>query len=218
MGDRYSKTARGVAAIAAIFVSLTYVAGQMRGVGILFSRYVGIEIFGDAITGGVLIGMAVVLFYAVLGGMKGITWTQVAQYSVLIVAYLIPAIAIAYTLSGDPIPHLSFGSIAQDLNGLQQELGFPQYTEPFAVENRNMLNVFLITASLMIGTAGLPHIIVRFYTTRTVRDARASAFWALLFIAILYTTAPAVGVFAKTNFIQQINGAQIDATSTTSAS
>jgi cation/acetate symporter len=210
VGDRYSETARGVAAVAAIFVSLTYVAGQMRGVGIVFSRYVGIEIFGNAVTGGVLIGMAVVLFYAVLGGMKGITWTQVAQYSVLIVAYLIPAVAIAYTLSGNPIPQISFGNIAQDLNGLQQELGFPGHTEPFAVPNRNMLNVFLITASLMIGTAGLPHIIVRFYTTKTVRDARASAFWALLFIAILYTTAPAVAVFAKTNFINTVEGASVN--------
>ena len=210
VGDRYSETARGVAAVAAIFVSLTYVAGQMRGVGIVFSRYVGIEVFGDPVIGGVLIGMAIVFFYAVLGGMKGITWTQVAQYSVLIVAYLVPAIAIAYTLSGNPIPHLSFGNIAQDLNGLQTELGFPEYTAPFTAENRNMLNMFLITGSLMVGTAGLPHIIVRFYTTKTVRDARASAFWALLFIAILYSTAPAVGVFAKTNFIQEIDGAQVD--------
>jgi cation/acetate symporter len=211
VGDRYSETARGVAAVAAIFVSLTYVAGQMRGVGLVFSRYVGIEVFGSPVTGGVLIGTAIVFFYAVLGGMKGITWTQVAQYSVLIVAYLIPAVAIAYTLSGNPIPHISFGNIAQDLNGLQQELGFPRYTDPFTADNRNMLNMLLITGSLMVGTAGLPHIIVRFYTTKTVRDARASAFWALLFIAILYTTAPAVGVFAKTNFIQQIDGAQIAA-------
>jgi cation/acetate symporter len=210
VGDRYSETARAVAAIAAIFVSLTYVAGQMRGVGIVFSRYVGIEIFGDPIIGGVLIGMAVVLFYAVLGGMKGITWTQVAQYSVLILAYLIPAIAIAYTLSGNPIPQISFGNIAQDLNGLQQDLGFSAYTDPFTDETRSMLNMLLITGSLMVGTAGLPHIIVRFYTTKTVRDARASAFWALLFIAILYTTAPAVGVFAKTNFIRDVNNASID--------
>jgi cation/acetate symporter len=210
VGDRYSETARGVAAVAAIFVSLTYVAGQMRGVGIVFSRYVGIEIFGDAVIGGVLIGMAVVFFYAVLGGMKGITWTQVAQYSVLIVAYLIPAIAIAYTLSGNPIPQISFGNIAQDLNGLQEELGFSAYTDPFTDPTRSMLNMILITGSLMVGTAGLPHVIVRFYTTKTVRDARASAFWALLFISILYTTAPAVGVFAKTNFIQDVNNASVD--------
>ena len=210
VGDRYSETARAVAAVAAIFVSLTYVAGQMRGVGIVFSRYVGIEIFGDAVIGGVLIGMAVVFFYAVLGGMKGITWTQVAQYSVLIIAYLIPAIAIAYTLSGNPIPQVSFGNVAQDLNGLQQELGFSAYTDPFTDESRSMLNMLLITGSLMVGTAGLPHVIVRFYTTKTVRDARASAFWALLFIAILYTTAPAVGVFAKTNFIQDVSNASVD--------
>jgi len=210
VGDRYSETARAVAAVAAIFVSLTYVAGQMRGVGIVFSRYVGIEIFGDAVIGGVLIGMAVVFFYAVLGGMKGITWTQVAQYSVLIIAYLIPAIAIAYTLTGNPIPQISFGNVAQDLNGLQQDLGFSAYTDPFTDETRSMLNMLLITGSLMVGTAGLPHVIVRFYTTKTVRDARASAFWALLFIAILYTTAPAVGVFAKTNFIQDVEGASID--------
>jgi cation/acetate symporter len=210
VGDRYSETARAVAAVAAIFVSLTYVAGQMRGVGIVFSRYVGIEIFGDPVIGGVLIGMGIVFFYAVLGGMKGITWTQVAQYSVLIVAYLIPAIAIAYTLTGNPIPQLSFGSIATDLNGLQQELGFSGYTDPFTAENRNMLNMLLITGALMIGTAGLPHVIVRFYTTKTVRDARASAFWALLFIAILYTTAPAVGVFAKTNFIDTVENAPVN--------
>jgi cation/acetate symporter len=210
VGDRYSETARAVAAVAAIFVSLTYVAGQMRGVGIVFSRYVGIEIFGDAVIGGVLIGMAVVFFYAVLGGMKGITWTQVAQYSVLIIAYLIPAIAIAYTLSGNPIPQISFGNVAQDLNGLQQDLGFSAYTDPFTDETRSMLNMLLITGSLMVGTAGLPHVIVRFYTTKTVRDARASAFWALLFIAILYTTAPAVGVFAKTNFIQDVSNASVD--------
>ncbi len=210
VGDRYSETARAVAAVAAIFVSLTYVAGQMRGVGIVFSRYVGIEIFGDAVIGGVLIGMAVVFFYAVLGGMKGITWTQVAQYSVLIIAYLIPAIAIAYTLSGNPIPHISFGNVAQDLNGLQQDLGFSAYTDPFTDETRSMLNMLLITGSLMVGTAGLPHVIVRFYTTKTVRDARASAFWALLFIAILYSTAPAVAVFAKTNFIQDVSNASVD--------
>jgi cation/acetate symporter len=134
----------------------------------------------------------------------------VAQYSVLIVAYLIPAIAIAFTLTGNPIPQISFGNIAQDLNGLQQELGFSAYTDPFTDESRSILNMFLITGSLMVGTAGLPHVIVRFYTTKTVRDARASAFWALLFIAILYTTAPAVGVFAKTNFIQDVEGASIN--------
>ena len=204
VGDRYSETARGFAALAAIFVSLTYVAGQMRGVGIVFSRFLGLEVFGDPVIGGVLIGMAVVLFYAVLGGMKGITWTQVAQYSVLIIAYMIPAVAIAYSLSGNPVPQIGFGRIAQELDGLQQQIGFSAYTEPFT--SRNMLDVFLVTGSLMVGTAGLPHVIVRFYTTKNVRDARASAFWALLFIAILYTTAPAIGVFAKTNFIQDVSG------------
>ncbi|MGI8574898.1 MAG: sodium:solute symporter family protein [Egibacteraceae bacterium] len=203
VGDRYSETARGVAAVAAIFVSLTYVAGQMRGVGIVFSRFLGV-----GIVGGVLIGMAVVFFYAVLGGMKGITWTQVAQYSVLIVAYMIPAVAIAATLSGNPIPQIGFGEIASELDGIQTELGFPAYTEPFT--SRNMLDVILVTGALMIGTAGLPHVIVRFYTTKTVRDARASAFWALLFIAILYTTAPAIGVFSKFNFIQDVDGVAIE--------
>jgi cation/acetate symporter len=204
VGDRYSETARGVAAIAAIFVSMTYVAGQMRGVGIVFSRFLGLELFGDPVIGGVLIGMAVVFLYAVLGGMKGITWTQVAQYSVLIVAYMIPAIAIAYNLSGNPIPQIGFGQIAQELDVLQSQIGFSEYTEPFV--SRNMLDVFLVTGALMVGTAGLPHVIVRFYTTKTVRDARASAFWALLFIALLYTTAPAIGVFAKTNFIRDVSG------------
>ena len=208
VGDRYSETARGVAALAAIFVSLTYVAGQMRGVGIVFSRFLGLEIFGDPVIGGVLIGMAVVFFYAVLGGMKGITWTQVAQYTVLIIAYLIPAVAIAYTLSGNPIPQIGFGEVAQELDELQQQIGFEAYTEPFV--SRSMLDMFLVTGALMVGTAGLPHVIVRFYTTKTVRDARASAFWALFFIAILYTTAPAIGVFAKTNFVQDVAGTPVD--------
>jgi cation/acetate symporter len=205
VGDRYSETARLVAAIAAIFVSLTYVAGQMRGVGIVFSRFLGL-----GIVGGVILGMIVVFFYAVLGGMKGITWTQVAQYTVLIVAYTIPAVAIAFTLSGNPIPQIGFGEIAQELNGLQSDLGFPEYTAAFTDPSRNLLNMLLITIALMIGTAGLPHVIVRFYTTKTVRDARASAFWALFFIAILYTTAPAIAVFAKTNFIDDVNNVAVD--------
>ncbi len=205
VGDRYSETARLVAAIAAIFVSLTYVAGQMRGVGIVFSRFLGL-----GIVGGVILGMVVVFFYAVLGGMKGITWTQVAQYSVLIVAYLIPAVAIAFTLSGNPIPQIGFGEIAQELNGVQADLGFAEYTAAFTDPSRNLLNMILITAALMIGTAGLPHVIVRFYTTKTVRDARASAFWALFFIALLYTTAPAIAVFAKSNFIDDVNNVAVD--------
>ena len=200
VGDRYSESARAVAAVAAIFVSFTYVAGQMRGVGIVFSRYLEVSI-----TAGVVIGMVVVLFYAVLGGMKGITWTQVAQYSVLIVAYLIPAVAIAGTLTGVPLPHVSFGQVMTELDALSQEFGLPVYSQAFT--NRSQLDVFLVTLSLMVGTAGLPHVIVRFYTTKTVRAARFSAFWALFFIALLYTTAPAVAVFAKTNLLETIQGA-----------
>ncbi|HSK24080.1 MAG TPA: sodium:solute symporter family protein [Egicoccus sp.] len=197
VGDRYSDTARLVAVVAAIFVSFTYVVGQMRGVGIVFSRFLG-----TSIVVGIMFGMAIVLFYAVLGGMKGITWTQVAQYSVLIVAYLIPAFAIAARLTGMPIPQISFGEIMQELNALQADLGFSEYSSPFV--NQSKLNVFLITASLMIGTAGLPHVIVRFYTTRSVRAARWSAFWALFFISLLYLTAPAIGVFAKFNLLNTV--------------
>jgi cation/acetate symporter len=197
MGDRYSDTARLIAVFAAIFVSFTYVAGQMRGVGIVFSRYVGISI-----EAGVVIGMLVVLFYATIGGMKGITWTQVAQYSVLIVAYMIPAVAIAGKLADIPIPQISFGSVAKELNGLQQDFGLSEYTAPFAT--RPIQDVFLVTLALMVGTAGLPHILVRFYTTPSVRAARYSAGWALIFIGALYTTAPAVAVFAKTNLLQDV--------------
>jgi cation/acetate symporter len=192
-----------VAVIAAIFVSLTYVAGQMRGVGVVFSRFLE-----TSVEWGVIIGMAVVLFYAVLGGMKGITWTQVAQYSVLIIAYLIPAVAIATELTGNPIPQLSFGQILGELDGIQEELGFAAYSEPFAQYSRT--NLFLITATLMVGTAGLPHVIVRFYTTKTVTAARRSALYALFFIAILYTTAPAVGVFAKYNVIDTIHNKSVE--------
>ncbi len=202
VGDRYSDGARVVAVVAAIFVSLTYVAGQMRGVGVVFSRFLEVSV-----TWGVLIGMAVVLFYAVLGGMKGITWTQVAQYTVLIIAYLIPAVAIASELTGNPIPQLSFGQILQDLDGIQTDLGFSAYSDPFSTYSRS--NLFLITATLMVGTAGLPHVIVRFYTTRTVKAARRSALFALFFIAILYTTAPAIGVFAKYNVIDTVEGATV---------
>ena len=202
VGDRFSDGARVVAVVAAIFVSLTYVAGQMRGVGVVFSRFLEV-----GVTTGVMIGMAVVLFYAVLGGMKGITWTQVAQYSVLIVAYLIPAVAIANQLTGNPIPHLSFGEVLQKLDVIQQDLGFSAYSDPFSFYERR--NLFLITATLMVGTAGLPHVIVRFYTTRTVKAARRSALFALFFIAILYTTAPAIGVFAKFNVIDTVNNAAV---------
>lgn len=204
VGDRYSETARAVAVVAAIFVSFTYVAGQMRGVGIVFSRFLP----GVGIGGGVVIGMAVVLIYATLGGMKGITWTQVAQYSVLIVAYLIPAVAIGQQLTGVPIPHVSFGSVVAELDTVQQQLGFSAYTETFA--NGSQLNFFLFVAALMCGTAGLPHVIVRFYTTKSVRAARYSAFWALLFIAILYTTAPAVAAFAKLNMVDSVADVDVE--------
>lgn len=186
----YSNTARVVAAVAAIFVSFTYVAGQMRGVGVVFSRFLEVSV-----TWGVVIGMIIVGIYAVLGGMKGVTWTQVAQYCVLIVAYLIPAFAIAYTLTGNPIPQVAIGDVLPRLDGLQQELGLGAYSGPFS--NFSMLNVFCITVVLMTGTAGLPHVIVRFYTVRDVKSARWSAFWALLFIGILYTAAPAVAMFSR---------------------
>ena len=208
VGDRYySQTARIVAVICALFVSFTYVAGQMRGVGIVFSRFLGVDI-----TQGVLIGMGIVFFYAVLGGMKGITYTQVAQYCVLIFAYLVPAIFISLLLTGVIIPQVGFGSTLADgsgtflldkLDGLTTELGFG----PFTAGRKSTLDVFFITAALMVGTAGLPHVIVRFYTVRKVRQARSSAGWALFFIALLYTTAPAVAAFARTNLITTVSNA-----------
>ena len=205
VGDRYySQFARLVAVIAAIFISLTYVAGQMRGVGIVFSRFLQVDV-----NTGVIIGMVIVGFFAVLGGMKGITWTQVAQYCVLIVAYLIPAIAIAYYLTGNPIPQFAFtfSDIADKLNAVQVDLGFEEYTKPFV--NKSMLDVLFITIALMVGTAGLPHVIVRFYTVPNVRAARYSAGWALLLIAILYTTAPALSMFARYNLIDSLQGKTI---------
>ena len=199
VGKRYySNTARAVAAVAAVFVSFTYVAGQMRGVGVVFSRFLEVPL-----TWGVIIGMFIVTIYAVLGGMKGITWTQVAQYCVLIVAYLIPAFAIAYTLTGNPIPHIAIGEVAPRLNQLQTDLGLDPYTGPFS--NLSMLNVVCITLVLMAGTAGLPHVIVRFYTVKTVESARWSAVWALLFIGILYTVAPAVAIFARLEILQSFS-------------
>ncbi|MBE9037629.1 VC_2705 family sodium/solute symporter [aff. Roholtiella sp. LEGE 12411] len=201
VGDRYySNTARLVAVVAAIFISLTYVAGQMRGVGIVFSRFLQVDI-----NTGVIIGMVIVGFFAVLGGMKGITWTQVAQYCVLIFAYLIPAIAIAWLLTGNPVPQLAFtfSNVADKLNQIQLDLGFKEYTQPFV--NKSMLDVLFTTIALMVGTAGLPHIIVRFYTVPSVRAARFSAGWALLFIAILYTTAPALSMFARYNLIDSLH-------------
>jgi len=201
VGDRYySDTARVIAVICALFVSVTYVAGQMRGVGIVFSKFLAVDI-----STGVIIGMVIVAFFAVLGGMKGITWTQVAQYGVLIVAFLIPASAIALKLTGNPIPQLAFtfSDIGPKLNAIQTELGFREYTEPFA--NRSRIDILCITLALMAGTAGLPHVIVRFYTVRNVRAARYSAGWALLFIALLYTSAPAVAMFARYNLIESLH-------------
>ena len=206
VGDRYySNTARLVAVVAALFVSLTYVAGQMRGVGIVFSRFLQVDI-----STGVIIGMVIVGFFSVLGGMKGITWTQVAQYCILITAFLIPAGAIAFLLTGNPIPQLAFtfSDIVPKLNQLQVDLGFKEYTQPFA--NKSMLDVLFITIALMAGTAGLPHVIVRFYTVPDVRSARYSAGWALLFIALLYTSAPALATFARYNLINTLHAQPIE--------
>jgi len=203
IGDRYySNVARTVAVVAALFVSFTYVAGQMRGVGVVFSRFLDVEV-----NTGVYIGMTVVLFYAFLGGMKGITYTQVAQYCVLIFAFMVPAIFISLMATGNPIPQLGFGSAGEDgvylldkLDGLMTELGFTAYTDG----TKSTTDVFFITAALMMGTAGLPHVIIRFFTVPKVKDARKSAGYALLFIAILYTTAPAIAVFARTNLMETV--------------
>jgi len=214
VGDRYySNTARIVAVIAAIFVSLTYVAGQMRGVGIVFSRFLGV-----GIETGVVVGMIIVAFFAVLGGMKGITWTQVAQYGVLILAYLIPAVAIAQKLTGFPIPQIAFttSDIVSKLNQIQIDLGMNEYTKAFT--DLSMVNVLCITIALMVGTAGLPHVIVRFYTVPNVRAARYSAGWALVFIALLYTTAPALASFARYNLISNVHGAQVNSVAATEIS
>ena len=205
IGERYySNTARIVAVLCALLVSFTYVAGQMRGVGVVFSRFLEVDI-----NTGVVIGMVIVLFYAVLGGMKGITYTQVAQYCILIFAFMVPAIFISIQMTGNPIPQLGMGSKGTDgvyllekLNGLSAQLGFAEYTQG----TKSVIDVFAITAALMFGTAGLPHVIVRFFTVKRVRDARKSAGLALLFIAILYTTAPAVAVFARTNLINTVSG------------
>ena len=204
VGDRYeSNAARLVAAICVIVISYVYVIGQIRGVGIAFSRFLQVDI-----AVGLFIGMFIVALYAVLGGMKGITWTQVAQYTALIIAYIIPAVGIGSTLTGNPIPQLSFMDIASQLNQVQEDLGFGPYTSPF--NSLSPLNVFLITMSLMCGTAGLPHVIVRFYTARSVKGARWTGFWALFFIALLYTTAPAIAAFAKYNLIETVSGAPYD--------
>jgi cation/acetate symporter len=205
IGARYaSETARIVAALCAIFVSITYVAGQMKGVGIVFSRFLEVQV-----EYGVLIGMAIVGFFAVLGGMKGITWTQVVQYVILIVAFLIPSVALSSLLTGNPIPQIGMltSDISQRLNEALAELGEQEYTQPF--RNLSKLNLFCITVALMFGTAGLPHVIVRFYTVKDVRAARYSAAWALLFIAILYTTAPALAMLSRYNLINHLHRASI---------
>ena len=205
IGDRYySNIARLVAVICLIFISFTYIAGQMRGVGIVFSRFLEVDI-----NTGVIIGMAIVFIYAVLGGMKGITYTQVAQYCVLIFAYMVPAIFISILITGNPIPQLGFGSklltediyLLDKLNLVLNDIGFNSYTD----FNKSKIDIFCITAALMVGTAGLPHVIVRFFTVPRVKDARTSAGWALLFIAILYLTAPAVSSFARLNFVNTVD-------------
>jgi cation/acetate symporter len=209
VGDRYySNKARVVAVICALFISFTYVAGQMRGVGIVFSRYLEVDI-----NTGVIIGMCIVFFYAVLGGMKGITYTQVAQYCVLIFAYMVPAIFISIQLTGNPIPQLGLGDTVADgtpllhkLDGILTELGFNEYTSG----RKGMADVFAITLALMVGTAGLPHVIVRFFTVPRVKDARLSAGYALIFIAILYTTAPAIAAFGIYNAIDTVAGQPVD--------
>ena len=212
VGDRYySQFARVVSVGCAVFVSFTYVAGQMRGVGIVFSRFLEV-----GIDTGVVIGMALVFFYATLGGMRGITYTQVAQYTVLIVAYLIPAAAISAAMTGNPIPQLGFGSqvidgpnaglyLLEAIDQIHRDLGFPEYTAAWVGGKKSMTDVFAITLALMAGTAGLPHVLIRFYTVPSARAARWSAMWALIFIGILYTTAPAVATFARVNLIQTLH-------------
>ncbi len=212
VGDRYySQFARVVSVGCAIFVSFTYVAGQMRGVGIVFSRFLEVPV--DT---GVVIGMALVFLYATLGGMRGITYTQVAQYTVLIIAYLIPAGAISMAMTGNPIPQLGFGStvssgpnagiyLLETIDQIHRDLGFPEYTAAFVAGKKGMLDVFAITLALMAGTAGLPHVLIRFYTVRSARAARWSVMWALIFIGLLYTTAPAVATFARANMIQTLH-------------
>lgn len=213
IGDRYySDTARMVAAACTVFISFTYICGQMRGVGIVFSRFLHVEL-----ATGVIIGMCIVFFYAGLGGMKGITYTQVAQYCVLITAYVLPAVAISMVITGNPIPQLGFGSkivqegiyqgqyVLQALDNIAIDLGMREYTFTFNNTSSSMLNIFLLCLTMMCGTAGLPHVIIRFFTTPTVKAARKSAGWALLFIAILYTTCPAVAGFARFNMVNTLN-------------
>ncbi len=207
VGDRYYSTfARVIAVVCALFVSFTYIAGQMKGVGVAFSGFLGVDF-----NVGIGIGMLIVFFYAVLGGMKGITYTQVAQYCVLIFAYTVPAIFMSIIITGNPIPQLGFignaagtdVSMLEKLNQTVTDLGFLEYTQ----SNKSMIDIFAITGALMFGTAGLPHVIIRFFTVSSAQAARVSAGWALVFIALLYTTAPAVGAFARLNFIDSVNDA-----------
>jgi cation/acetate symporter len=213
VGERYaSNGARLVAVFCAVFVSFTYVAGQMRGVGVVFSRFLEVPV-----DWGVVIGMALVFFYATLGGMRGITYTQVAQYCVLIVAYLIPAVAISWKITGNPVPQLGFLGhveegpragmrLLETIDAIHRDLGLPEYTAAFVGGKKSMIDVAAITGALMVGTAGLPHVLIRFYTVKSARAARWSAMWALLFIGLLYTTAPAVAAFARVNMIDTLHG------------
>ena len=212
VGDRYySQTARVIAVFCAIFVSFTYVAGQMRGVGVVFSRFLEVDV-----NIGVVIGVIIVFFYAVIGGMRGITYTQVAQFCVLIVAYLVPAAAISWKMTGWPIPQIGFGStllegqyagmaLLETLDTIHRDLGLPEYTGAWVNGKKSMVDVLAITMALMVGTAGLPHVLIRFYTVPDAQAARWSAMWALIFIGLLYTTAPAVSAFARVNMIETLN-------------
>ncbi len=212
VGDRYySQTARVIAVFCAIFVSFTYVAGQMRGVGVVFSRFLEVDV-----NVGVVIGVGIVFLYAVSGGMRGITYTQVAQFCVLIVAYLIPAVAISWKMTGWAIPHIGFGStlvegqyagmaVLETLDAIHRDLGLPEYTGAWVDGKKSMVDVLAITMALMVGTAGLPHVLIRFYTVPHARAARWSAMWALIFIGMLYTTAPAVSAFARVNMIETLH-------------
>ncbi|GAA1811512.1 cation acetate symporter [Nesterenkonia flava] len=205
VGDRYNDTVRVIAAICAIVISFTYVVGQMTGGGVVFARFLGLSA-----EWAVVVAAAVIFFYAVLGGMKGITYTQVAQYIVLIIAYLIPAVAVSQAIGGFPIPQVTYGTILAELDELRTQFGLHEFTDAFAGRAGGQLDVFLVTASLMLGTAGLPHVIIRFYTTKTVRGARFSAFWALFFISLLYLTAPAVGAFTNLNLLRTAEGSTAD--------
>lgn len=205
VGDRYDDKVRVIAAVCAILISFTYIVGQMTGGGVVFARFLGLSA-----EWAVVVAAVVIFFYSVLGGMKGITYTQVAQYVVLIIAYLIPAVAVSQQIGGFAVPQITYGSILAELDELRVQFGIHEFTEAFAGRDGGQLDVFLVVLSLMMGTAGLPHVIIRFYTTKTVRGARYSAFWALLFIAMLYLTAPAVGAFTKLNLLRGADGATAD--------